>query len=101
MPCPVPLIRSLIAFAACLMLAGTAEAARGRPHINAAGTTFVTDNGELLRGAITGTNFSLMPNIKAVGLNTIHLYAESWGQGYNVGAKVAAVDEAVRVARDN
>jgi endoglucanase len=101
MPYPVPSIRSLIVFAACLMFSGTAEAARGRPHINATGTTFVTDNGELLRGAITGTNFSLMPNIKAVGLNTIHLYAESWGQGYNVGAKVAAVDEAVRVARDN
>lgn len=101
MPCPTPSIRSLIFFAACLMLANTAEAVRGRPHINAAGTTFVTDNGALLRGSITGTNNSLMPNIKAIGLNTIHLYAESWGQGYTVGAKVTAVDEAVKVARDN
>lgn len=101
MPHPARFLHWLIVSALGLAATINAEAARGRPVINAAKTTFVADNGQLLRGAITGTNFSLMPNIKAVGLNTIHLYAESWGQGYNVGAKVAAVDEAVRVARDN
>jgi hypothetical protein len=84
-----------------------AEAARGRPVINSAGTTFVADNGSLLRGAIISTETGLVPALSSVqgiknqGLNTIHCYAERGDYGYAAGAKVAAVDTAVQLTRDN
>lgn len=83
-----------------------AEAARGRPYINAAKTTFVADNGQLLRGAIISTETGASPSvtqleaIKNVGLNAVHCYAERRDYGYSAGAKVAAVDLAVQRTRD-
>ncbi|MET0262518.1 MAG: RICIN domain-containing protein [Rariglobus sp.] len=90
-----------------VLFAHEAQAARGRPYINAARTTFVGDNGQLLRGAIISTETGAVPSlssvqgIKNVGLNAIHCYAERWDYGYSAGAKVAAVDTAVKLTRDN
>lgn len=98
---------SFLAMLLCLFLAVRAEAARGRPYVNAAKTTFVADNGQLLRGAIISTETGSVPSlssvqgIRNVGLNAIHCYAERWDYGYSAGAKVAAVDAAVQLARDN
>ena len=84
-----------------------AGAARGRPVINAAKTTFVADNGSLLRGAIISTETGAIPSlaaiqtIKSYGLNAIHCYAERSDYGYPAGAKVAAVDAVVQMTRDN
>jgi len=89
-----------------LVCARPAEAARGRPYVNAAKTTFVADNGNLLRGAIISTETGSAPSvaqleaIKQVGLNAVHCYAERRDYGYSAGAKVAAVDLAVQRTRD-
>lgn len=89
-----------------LCAATRAEAARGRPYVNAAKTTFVADNGNLLRGAIISTETGSSPSVaqlegmKAVGLNAVHCYAERRDYGYSAGARVAAVDLAVQRTRD-
>lgn len=89
-----------------LCAATRAEAARGRPYVNAAQTTFVADNGNLLRGAIISTETGSSPSVaqlegmKAVGLNAVHCYAERRDYGYSAGARVAAVDLAVQRTRD-
>lgn len=88
-------------------LALHAEAARGRPYINAANTTFVADNGRLIRGAIYSSETGNVPSLASVqaiknqGLNAIHLYAERADYGYSAGAKRAAVDQIVQMTRDN
>lgn len=110
-PLPPTLLpgRSLACFALLFFLlsAHVAHAARGRPQINAAGTTFVADNGNLLRGAIISTETGVVPAladvqaIKTRGLNTIHCYAERSDYGYAAGAKAAALDQVVQMTRDN
>ncbi|MFH1497073.1 MAG: RICIN domain-containing protein [Verrucomicrobiota bacterium] len=96
----------LFVLLACVLFASRAEAARGRPVINAANTTFVADNGNLLRGAIISTETGSFPSIthlqaiKNLGLNTVHCYAERSDYGYAAGARVAAVDAAVQRTRD-
>lgn len=86
--------------------AQAAQAARGRPYVNAAKTTLVADNGQLLRGAIISTETGAYPTvsqlegIKNVGLNAVHCYAERRDYGYLAGAKFAAVDMAVQRTRD-
>lgn len=95
----------LLAFVSSV-LATTAEAARGRPYINAAKTTFVSDTGTLLRGAIISTEAGSVPSvadlqaIKNYGLNTVHCYAERRDYGYAAGAKASAVDLVVQRTRD-
>src|SRR5665213_864676 len=55
---------------------------RGRPHLNAARTTFVGDNGQDLRGPFTSTEWtgpvpaSQIASMKNLGFNAVHLYAE-------------------------
>ncbi len=94
------------AVASLLCAAPRAQAARGRPYINAAKTTFVADNGNLLRGAIISTETGSSPSvaqlegIKAVGLNAVHCYAERRDYGYSAGARYAAVDLAVQRTRE-
>lgn len=98
---------ALLAAVAFFMLVAHAEAARGRPVINATGTTFVADNGNLIRGAIVSTETGVVPAladvqaIKNYGLNAIHCYAERGDYGYSAGAKAAAVDAVVQMTRDN
>ncbi|EIP99995.1 CBM6-containing protein,putative carbohydrate-binding protein [Opitutaceae bacterium TAV1] len=114
---PAPLLPSLPGFIkrSCALLAalvslafaGNAEAARGRPYINAAGTTFVTDTGTLIRGAIISTETGNVPALSAVqgiktrGLNAIHCYAERADYGYAAGRHSAALDQVVQMTRDN
>jgi len=99
--------RVLLATIALFTLVSHAEAARGRPVINSAGTTFVADNGNLIRGAIVSTESGVVPSladvqaIKNYGLNAIHCYAERSDYGYSAGAKAAAVDTVVQMTRDN
>jgi len=80
---------------------------RGRPQINAAKTTFVGDNGQLLRGPFFSTEYgaspvlSQMQAIKARGGNALHLYAESFSAGYAPGTRSNQVDQVVAMTRSN
>lgn len=102
-----PTLRLLLTLLAFFTLALRSEAARGRPVINAAGTSFVTDTGTLIRGAIISTETGNVPTLAAVqsiknyGLNAIHCYAERSDYGYSAGAKYAALDQVVQMTRDN
>ena len=64
------------------------SAQRGRPAFNAARTTFVADNGQLLRGPFTSTEWGNPPPynnilaIKDIGFNAIHLYGECFDINY-------------------
>jgi endoglucanase len=61
---------------------------RGRPQLNAARTTFVADNGQLLRGPYTSTEWTAaspsnqIAKIKELGMNAVHLYAEVFDPNY-------------------
>lgn len=54
---------------------------RGRPYLDAARTTFMGDNGQLIRGAFTSTEWTPavpeaeIAKIKDLGFNAVHLYA--------------------------
>ena len=84
---------------------------RGRPHLNAARTTFVGDNGQRLRGPFTSTEWTPASTdvamIKGMGFNALHLYAESFDPNYPAngsttpGYAVANVDAIVAQARTN
>src|SRR5690242_6209364 len=78
-----------------------AQAARSRPHLNASGTTFVADNGNLLRGPILGSNLSQGTSVTNYGCNALHYYAEWAGGGYAAGSLSNQVDAAVAMARTN
>jgi len=103
-----PLTTTFAALAVLVSAAFTpkAEAARGRPTINAAKTTFVADNGSLLRGAQMATDMggtystSTISAIKNYGCNAVHLYAERSDQGYAAGAKASIIDGVVAATRD-
>lgn len=77
-----------------------AQAARGRPQLNAAGTTFVADNGSLLRGMICGSAVASMPQVTNYGCNALHLYAES-ASGGTAGYNSSLVDSVVAMTRTN
>jgi endoglucanase len=84
---------------------------RGRPHLNAARTTFVGDNGERLRGPFTSTEWTTASTdvamIKGMGFNALHLYAESFDISYPTngstapGYSVANIDSIVAQTRTN
>lgn len=88
------------------------EVPRLRPTLNAARTTFVGDNGRLLRGPFTSTEWtSAVPeaeiaNMRDFGFNAVHLYAEVFDPNYpNPGStapgyNVAEVDRIVQRTRD-
>ena len=85
---------------------------RGRPTLNDTRTTFVGDNGQLLRGPCTQTAWlpavpeSDLAMIKDLGLNAVHLYAESFDPNYpNQGSTApgyaaARVDQIVQETQD-
>lgn len=87
----------LVARLSILVVIHVAEAARGRPYFNAAGTTFAADNGNLIRGAIVSTGIGNVPSlsqvraIKNYGLNAIHCHAERSDYGCSAGAEAAAM----------
>ena len=86
---------------------------RGRPHLNAARTTFVGDNGQDLRGPFTSTEWtgpvpaSQIASMKNLGFNAVHLYAESFNTNYPAagsqapGYSAANVDAIVAATRTN
>lgn len=66
---------------------------RSRPQLNAARTTFVADNGQDLRGPYTSTEWTGpvpaqdIANIRSLGFNAVHLYAEDFDPNYpNAGS---------------
>jgi endoglucanase len=80
---------------------------RGRPHLNAARTSFVADNGQLLRGASIGTEYGGGPSVSDIqysvsrGCNAIHLYTEDFVSGYAPGSMSNYVDQVVAMTRTN
>lgn len=86
---------------------------RGRPQLNAARTTFVADNGRLLRGPYESTEWTTaapatnVAKMKELGFNAVHLYAEVFDPNYpNPGSNppgyaVAEVDKMVAITRTN
>jgi poly(hydroxyalkanoate) depolymerase family esterase len=84
---------------------------RGRPHLNAARTTFVADDGQPLRGPFTSTEWTSattdIPMIKSLGFNAVHLYAEDFDPNYpNAGStapgySVSNIDEIVSETATN
>jgi hypothetical protein len=92
-----------------------AAAQRGRPTItrdpgaglSATYYTFVSDAGTLLRGSRWSTDIrtpqgicnlparSSITNLRALGFNALHLYGETWTQGYGAGACQSAIDQLV------
>src|SRR6185312_16056949 len=109
--------RALVYFVFVLHLVVRAEAKitipRGRPHLNANRTTFVADNGQNLRGPFTSTEWtgpapaSQIANLKNLGFNAVHLYAESFNTNYPAagsqapGYSAANVDAIVAETRTN
>jgi autotransporter-associated beta strand protein len=85
---------------------------RGRPTLNAERTTFVADNGRLLRGPFTSSEWSTpapytqLANMKTLGFNAIHLYGESFNLTYpNAGSTapgyaVKRIDQIVKDTRE-
>ena len=110
-------ILSIAGLLFCLIFSYQAEAQltipRGRPHLNAARTTFVGDNGQDLRGPYTSTEWTSatswqnIANMKSLGFNAVHLYAESFDMNYPTngstapGYSVANVDAIVAETRTN
>ncbi|MES2923293.1 MAG: LamG-like jellyroll fold domain-containing protein [Verrucomicrobiota bacterium] len=92
--------------------AQTIQIPRGRPTLNAARTTFVADNGQLLRGPYESTEWTTaaplaeVTKIKNLGFNAVHLYAEVFNPTYPAttnntpGYAVAEVDKMVTMTRD-
>jgi len=91
------------------------EVPRGRPRLNFTGSTFVADNGNLLRGPFASTEWGAPPplsaiqSIKNLGANAIHLYGEVFdpdyvsgvpGSGAAPGYAVSRIDQMVQMTRD-
>jgi len=86
---------------------------RGRPQLNVARTTFVSDNGQRLRGPYTSTEWTTavpatnIAKMKDLGFNAVHLYAEVFNLTYPnpggtaPGYNVAEVDKIVAATRTN
>jgi hypothetical protein len=85
---------------------------RGRPVINPKGTTFVADNGQLLRGPFASAEWGDPPpldeiqSIKNLGCNAIHFYGECFDMDYpnpgstSPGYAVSRIDRMVQMTRD-
>jgi hypothetical protein len=61
---------------------GAIATPRGRPVINAERTTFVADNGNRLRGACFVPQVEGLRQLKMLGMNTVHHYAEGFDPRY-------------------
>ena len=90
-----------------MTLSAVAADQRGRPHLNAARTSLVADNGRLLRGPATGTEYggsaplSYFQYVTNRGCNAVHLYAENFVSGYAAGTQASYVDQVVAMTRTN
>ncbi len=85
---------------------------RGRPTLNESGTTFLADNGNLLRGPFASTEWgnppsaSTIESIRALGCNAIHLYGECFDMDYPQAGSTAPgyarnrIDQMVDMTRD-
>jgi hypothetical protein len=88
---------------------------RGRPTLNSAGTTFVAENGSLLRGPFASTEWGSPPPLSAIqsiknfGANAIHLYGEVFNPSYVSGVNGAGdepgyaanrIDQMVQMTRN-
>ncbi|MBN2162513.1 MAG: carbohydrate-binding protein [Pontiellaceae bacterium] len=89
----------------------TAFAVRGRPTLNAERTTFVADNGELLRGPFTSSEwgdpapYAELAKMKNLGFNAVHLYGECLNINYpnggdSPGYAASRIDSVVNATRD-
>jgi hypothetical protein len=88
---------------------------RSRPTLNATGTTFVADNGNLMRGPFASSEWgnppplSAIQSIKNLGANAIHHYGEVFdpdyvsgvpGSGTAPGYAANRIDQMVQMTRD-
>ncbi|EDY84333.1 Cellulase (glycosyl hydrolase family 5), putative [Verrucomicrobiia bacterium DG1235] len=85
---------------------------RGWAVLNEAGTTFVADNGQLLRGPFASTEWGDPPprenlaKLKELGLNAVHLYAEVFDPDYPAegsqgpGYSASRIDDMVEMTRE-
>jgi len=105
---------STVLLTLCLAVApaNAVDLPRGRPVLNAEGTTFVGDNGQPLRGPYTSTEwtsavpYSEIEAMKELGFNAVHLYGECFDIDYpNPGSTapgyaVSHIDNIVQYTRD-
>ena len=89
-----------------------AAVVRGRPTLNAERTTFVADNGELLRGPFTSSEwgdpapYNELAKMKDLGFNAVHLYGECLDINYPAagstapGYSASRIDSVVNATRD-
>ena len=97
-----------IIVASCVSFAEGAEIPipRGRPRINTERTTLVADNGALLRGCVASHKRESLEQLKLVGLNAVHDYAEGCDLKYPAegsrapGYRVEAIDKAVKLTKE-
>ena len=96
-----------IIVASCVTIVDGAESLpRGRPRINRERTTFVADNGALLRGCVASHERESLEQLKLVGLNAVHDYAEGCDLNYPAegsrapGYRVEAIDKAVKLTKE-
>jgi hypothetical protein len=86
---------ALVVIMLSLFSSQDAWAVRGRPVINSAGTTFVTDQGSLLRGPQITIEKGRLPNrsdlraIKNYGCNALHCYVECASAELPVGVRAS------------
>jgi fibronectin type 3 domain-containing protein len=85
---------------------------RGRPMLNAARTTFVADNGRLLRGPFTSSEwgspapYAQIADMKNLGFNAVHLYGECFDINYpnpgstSPGYAASRIDSVVASTRE-
>ncbi|MDQ8203518.1 family 43 glycosylhydrolase [Pelagicoccus sp. SDUM812003] len=85
---------------------------RGWAVLNEAGTTFVADNGQLIRGPFASTEWGNPPprenlaKLKELGLNAVHLYGEVFDPDYPAegsqapGYSAARMDSMVEMTRE-
>ncbi|MBD5778353.1 family 43 glycosylhydrolase [Pelagicoccus sp. NFK12] len=85
---------------------------RGRAVLNQAGTTFVADNGQLIRGPFASTEWGNPPprenlaQLKELGLNAVHLYGEVFDPDYPAegsqgpGYSASRMDQMVEMTRE-
>ncbi len=103
-------------FCMALLYAGSASASmtipRGRPQLNGARTTFVADNGELLRGPFTSSEWGnpaprdALEKMKTLGFNAVHIYGECLDINYPAkgstapGYAAARIDSVVQATKE-
>ena len=92
-----------VALATCASLQA---AQRGRPRMDEARRTLVSDRGTMLRGCSYAPNREGLEKIKQLGLNAVHEYAEGCALKYPAegarapGYNVEKIDAAVRLTKE-